>query len=182
MPKIHLVPTRPILVSTLAALALTFTAASLAASSPLMHTGPSAPNAHGATDAQGAQSGHPKQEGEEHESALDQAMQMMQGAEKRLGKALEKKDLAAVLPLVVEMQRAAQAAKVETPPEAEKLSDAKKKAEFVAGFRKQLISLQKALCDLETAVLDGKADDATRLYESVIKPMKKAGHAKYKGD
>ena len=68
------------------------------------------------------------------------------------------------------------------PPKADEITDAKKKAEFVAGFRKQLIALQKGLCDLELAALDGKADDAARIYESMIKPMKKEGHAKYKED
>jgi phosphoenolpyruvate-protein kinase (PTS system EI component) len=124
---------------------------------------------------------HGKQE-EEQETKLEQAMQAMQSALKQLDKSLGKKDLTAALPFVVEMQRAALAARVETPPLAEDISDAKKKAEFVAGFRKQLIALHKALCDLEIALIDGKADDATRLLDTTIKALKKEGHAKYKGD
>jgi len=83
---------------------------------------------------------------------------------------------------VVDMQRASLAARVETPPKADEIGDAKKKAEFVSAFRKQMIVLEKALCDVEVAAIDGKADDAARVYETVIKPMKKEGHAKYKGD
>jgi hypothetical protein len=170
---------RPVLITTLAASALAFAIVSLAQSSPasVRTIDPdSAPEKH---ESQGG--GHQKG-GEEHESPLEQAMQKMQGAQKRLDKALEKKDLAAALPLIVDMEHAALAAKVETPPMADELTDAKKKAEFVNGFRKQLIALEKSLCDLETAALDGKADDAARIYESVIKSMKKEGHAKYKGD
>lgn len=140
----------------------------------------------GAPETQGTpppQGGHDKQgKHEEKENPLEQAMESMQGAEKRLGKALKEKDLAAALPLVVEMERAAQAAKVETPPKADEIVDAKQKAAFIAGFRKQVIGLQKALCDLEVAAIDGKADDASRIFETVIKPAKKEGHAKYKGD
>jgi hypothetical protein len=161
---------RSTLITTLAIAAVAFLVSTYASSTPL------------AQDKQGKQGKHEKNEGDEKESPLEQAMQMMQGGQKRLDKALAGKDLAAALPIVVDMQRAAIAAKVETPPKADEISDAKKKAEFVNGFRKQVIALQKALCDLEIAAIDGKADEATRIYETQIKPMKKEGHAKYKGD
>jgi phosphoenolpyruvate-protein kinase (PTS system EI component) len=137
-----------------------------------------APDAQQKSEKQGK---HEKQE-EEQETKLEQAMQSMQSALKQLDKALGRKDLAAALPFVVEMQRAALAARVETPPLADDISDAKKKAEFVAGFRKELIALHKALCDLEIALIDGKADDAARILDTTIKALKKEGHARYKGD
>ena len=167
MAKIHFLTRRSVLVSVLAIAAIASTTVTFARSSPI------------------AQEKHEKQgkhEKEEEDTPLEKAMQGMQSAQKRLEKALASKDLAATLTLAVDMQRAAMAAKVETPPKAGEISDAKKKAEFLGTFRKQLIALQKALCDLEVAALDGKTDDATRIYETVIKPMKKDGHAKFKGD
>jgi hypothetical protein len=167
MPKSHSFTRRPVLLSTIACAALALAAATYAATSA-------------SSQLQGK---HEKQQkGGDDESPLEQAMQKMQANEKRLGGALAKKDLAAALPLVLEMQHAAQAAKVETPPKANDIADAAKKTEFVNGFRKGIIALQKSLCDLEIALVDGKADDATRIYEGTIKPAKKEGHAKYKGD
>lgn len=172
MTKIHFLSRRSILVSSFAIAAIAFTAATSARSAPI------------ALDAPGAQEKHEKQgkHDKDEDTPLEKAMQSMQSAQKRLEKALDKKDLAAALPLVVDMERAAMAAKTETPPKSEELADAKKKAEFVAAFRKQLIGLQKALCDVEAAMVDGKIDDAARLYESGVKPLKKDGHAKFKGD
>jgi hypothetical protein len=166
MTKIHFTR-RPILFSTLAAAVLAFAAVAYAASSP------SAPPEQGK---------HGQQKGGDDETPLEQAMQKMQANQKALEGLLQKKDLAGALPLVVDMQRAAIAAKVETPPKANDINDAAKKTEFVNGFRKGVVALEKSLCDLEIALIDGKADDASRIYDSVIKPAKKEGHAKYKGD
>jgi hypothetical protein len=135
-----------------------------------------------AVEAQQKQEKHGEKEQDEQETKLEQAMDAMQAALKQVDKALGKKDAAAALPFVVEMQRAALAARVETPPLANDISDAKKKVEFVAGFRKQLIALHKALCDLEISLIDGKTDDAARIVDSTIKALKKEGHAKFKGD
>jgi hypothetical protein len=164
MPKPHRLVSRTLLVSTLGLAALALGARSVAESAPA-----------------GAAAERSALQGDE-DSPLAQAMQAMQAAQKRLEGALEKKDLKAALPLVVDMQRAALAAKVETPPTAAEIGNEKKKAEFVNGFRKQIIALEKSLRDLEVAVLDGKSDDALRINETVIKPSKKEGHAKYKGD
>jgi len=65
--------------------------------------------------------------------------------------------------------------------DADAITDAKEKAAFVLGFRKQLIQMEKALLDMETAALDGKTDEAKKIYNDTIKPMKKEGHARYKG-
>ncbi len=113
--------------------------------------------------------------------ALEDSMQILQGDTKKLDKALEKGDMETVVKLALEMQKAVWEGKVKVPEKAEAITDAKEKAAFVLGFRKQLIQLEKALLDLEVAGLDGKADEAKKIYNETIKPMKKEGHARYKG-
>jgi hypothetical protein len=168
MPNFQFLTRRFLFIFVLALVAIASTVATQARSSPL------------APEKQQKQGKHDKQDDED--TPLERAMQSMQNAQKRLEKVLASKDLAGALPLVLDMQRATIAARVETPPRAQEINDAAKRAEFLAGFRKQLITLDKALCDLETAAIDGKLDEATHIYDSVVKPMKKDGHAKYKGD
>lgn len=125
--------------------------------------------------------GKPEAREEHHESGdLESSMQMLQSSTKRLDKALEKGEMEAVLKTTLDMQRAVQDAKTQTPDKAGTITDAKEKAAFVLGFRKQLISLERSLLDLELAALDGKTDEAKKIFNDTIKPMKKDGHAKYK--
>lgn len=112
---------------------------------------------------------------------LEDSMQTLQGGTKRLEKALDKSDMDAALKITLELQKAVYDAKTQVPEKAATISDAKEKAEFVLGFRKQLIAMEKALLDLEIAALDGKADEAKKILNETIKPMKKEGHARYKG-
>jgi len=114
------------------------------------------------------------------DGALDGAMQKLQAGMQRLGKALDKKDAPASLGIVIEMQAAAAVAKLETPPKAEGLTDAAKKTEFVQGFRKQMIELQRGLLDVETALIDGKTDEAKKAFDERVKAAKKTGHDTYK--
>jgi hypothetical protein len=114
------------------------------------------------------------------EGGLDSAMQAINGAVKRMNKALEKGDLDAIAKTAVDMQKAVLAAKTQTPEKAGAQSDAKAKAAFVLGFRKQMIAMERALLDVETAALDGKAEDAKKIFNETILPMKKEGHGKYK--
>jgi hypothetical protein len=113
--------------------------------------------------------------------SLEDSMQMLQSNTKKLDKAFDKGDLETVAKLAVEMEKAVWDAKTKSPEKADAITDAKEKAAFVLGFRKQLIQMEKALLDMETAALDGKADDAKKIYNDTIKPMKKEGHARYKG-
>lgn len=113
---------------------------------------------------------------------LDQSMQILQSGQQKLGKALDKKDVATVLAQVVEMQKAAQEAKLDTPPKAGEYKEADKKAAFVNGFRKQMIALQKDLLDLEAAAVDGDLDEAKKIFDERVKAAKKSGHDQYKGN
>lgn len=115
---------------------------------------------------------------------LEESMQLLQADVKKLEKAFEKKekDLAGALPIVLEMQKAVQDAKTETPPKANDIKDAKKKDEFVHGFRVELIKLQKALLDLESAAVEGKDADAAKIFNNQVKALKSEGHSKYKGE
>ncbi|MEY2806942.1 MAG: cytochrome b562 [Planctomycetia bacterium] len=111
---------------------------------------------------------------------IEHAMEDLNGSLKRLEKALAEKDAAKCLPLVLKMQVACQDSKVEAPSMAETITDAQKKADFLLGYRKTMVELQKQLLDLEVAVLDGKWEDATKLVSDKIKPSKKSGHDAYK--
>lgn len=111
---------------------------------------------------------------------LDPLMQTLQSGQQKIGRALDKKEVAVVLAQALEMQKAAQEAKLLSPPKAADIKDAVQKAEFVTAFRVQMIDLQKALLDLETAVLGDKLDDAKKIFEERVKGAKKDAHAKFK--
>ena len=131
----------------------------------------------------GKPSGGPQHKEREHGPAggLEDSMQLLQGSLKRLDKTLEKGEMEPVLKLALDMQGAVHAAKTQTPERISEAKDDKAKAEFMNGFRKQMITLEKTLLDLETAAIDNKLEDAKKVYES-LKPLKKEGHSKYKGD
>lgn len=112
---------------------------------------------------------------------LGQSMEAMQANVQRVSKAIDKKDAAAALGAVLEMQQAAQTAKVETPHRAADLKG-DEKDKFVVGFRTDMIAMQHGLLDLEAALVAGKFDDAKKVLDEKLKPAKKAGHDKYKGD
>ena len=140
----------------------------------------SAPIAYAAVQGPPKPDGKADSKDHHEDGGLDGAMQALNGGMKRMNKAFEKSDLEAVLKTAVDMQQAVLTAKTGTPEKAATLADAKEKAAFVLGFRKQLITLQKALLDLEIAALDGKTDEAKKIFSETIAPMKKEGHSKYK--
>ena len=113
---------------------------------------------------------------------IEHPMEDLNGSLKRLEKALAAKDTAAALPLIIKMQSACQEAKVEAPAKSAEISDAAKKAEFLNGYRKTMIGLQKDLLDIEALLIDGKADEAAKIVAEKVKPSKKSGHDAYKGE
>lgn len=137
-------------------------------------------------DGQDGKDGKDGRQGREGHGApagsLEESMQMIQGATKRIDKAFGKKDVPAILTSLIDMQKAVQEAKTKSPPKAEDIKDAKEKEAFVNGFRRQLVEMQRALCDVEIGLIDNKLDDAKKVFDTTVKPMKKAGHDKYKGN
>lgn len=112
--------------------------------------------------------------------SLDDAMQALQAGVKGLDKALEKAEIEKALGLVADMQKAAHEAKSGTPEKAGEITDAKDKALFLTGYRLKLIELERGLLDVEAALLEGKPADAKKALDAKVKPVKKAGHDKYK--
>jgi len=112
--------------------------------------------------------------------ALDDAMQTLQAGVKGLDKALEKAEVEKALELVSGMQKAAHEAKNGTPEKAAEVTDAKEKAEYLAGYRLKFIELERGLLDVEAALLEGKPADAKKALDAKVKPKKKEGHDKYK--
>jgi hypothetical protein len=52
----------------------------------------------------------------------------------------------------------------------------------VPGFRKMLVQVLATSCRLETAVLDGKFDEANKIAKDELTKLKKEGHDKYAPD
>lgn len=115
------------------------------------------------------------------EGPLEESMQALQAGAKGLEKALEKKEIEKALGLVTDMQKAAHEAKLGTPEKAAEITDAAEKAKFMTGYRLKLIELEHGLLDVESALVEGKVDDAKKALDTKVKPTKKAGHDAYKG-
>jgi hypothetical protein len=111
---------------------------------------------------------------------LEQAMGQMNEALKVLGKGITAENRAASLEELGKFETAVIAAKAQTPDTAAKV-DEKKRAEFVADFRKQLCDAMRLALDAETAVLNGKYKDADALVRNKLEGLKSAGHSKFKG-
>ena len=118
--------------------------------------------------------------GQEKENALEGAMNTMKAELRGLSKGINADNRDKSLERIANFQKAVLAAKLETPDTIAKVEDAKK-AEFKAGFRKQLIEVLVTSCKLETAVLDGKYDDAAKLISGDLKKLQDEGHEKYRG-
>jgi soluble cytochrome b562 len=107
-------------------------------------------------------------------------MQTLQAGMKSLEKSLEKKESEKALTSLRDMQKAAHEAKLIEPPKAGELADAKEKAEFLKGFRLQIIELERALLDVDAALVQGKPEDAKKALDARVKALKKEGHDRYK--
>lgn len=129
--------------------------------------------------------GKPEKGPEQHERGqkeedLEGYMNTMKAELRALSKGITAENRDKSLERVANFERAVLAAKLETPPNAAAL-EGDKKAEFMNGFRKKLIEVLATACKLETAVIDGKYDDATKIVTVDLKQLQSEGHDKYKG-
>ena len=107
--------------------------------------------------------------------------EVMHGIDKNFEAALvaiEKKDGPAALELMTKLEQGCLGAKILTPPKLRTIEE-KDKAAFIAGYRKQVLAMLKALVDLEIALVDNDFEKAKTLADE-IDAMKKAGHDVYK--
>ena len=113
------------------------------------------------------------------ESAIGQSMEKMKGALRRMERALEGGDTAAALPLVAEFQAAVVNAKSEVPERAATVEEAERPA-FVSDYRSTMVKLLKASCELEQALIEGRAADAQKILASDMKALQKPSHQRFR--
>ncbi len=113
-------------------------------------------------------------------ATLDDSMQALQAGFKGLDRALGKGEVEKALVLVVDMQNAAQEAKVALPEKSAEIADGAERTKFLNGYRLKIVDLQRALLDVEVALVEGKPEDAKKVLETKVKPLKKEGHDAFK--
>ncbi|MBK8178745.1 MAG: hypothetical protein IPK67_07600 [Planctomycetes bacterium] len=115
------------------------------------------------------------------DEALSQAMHQMEQALEALGKGVKADNRDAQLAELAKFQSAVMTAKEKTPESAEKVEE-KKRAAFVADYRKTLVEALQFSCAAETAILDGKFKEADTLVRNKLGGLKSTGHGKFKQD
>lgn len=115
------------------------------------------------------------------ESPLAEAMETMNSAMRSMAKGIDAANRDKSLDNVAKMQTALLVAKLEKPPEAAKVEEAKR-AEFLTGYRKMMAQLLVATGQLEIALLDNNLVEANRLVKDELLRLKKAGHDAYQGE
>lgn len=113
------------------------------------------------------------------EATIEKSMREMNDALKALSKGVTADTRAAALDELGKFETALIAAKAATPDSAGKI-DEKKKAAFVADFRKTLIDTLALACETEKLVVDGKYKDADAMIRNKLSAMKNTGHSKFK--
>ncbi|HTF91092.1 MAG TPA: cytochrome b562 [Planctomycetota bacterium] len=111
----------------------------------------------------------------------DELEDIMHGIDKNFEaaiEAIEKKDGVVALELMTKLQQGCISAKSMTPPKIKTVEE-KDKPAFVAGYRKQMLTLLKSIADLEIALVDNDFDKAKKVAEE-IDAVKKSGHDAYK--
>ena len=111
--------------------------------------------------------------------ALEQAMKQMSEALKTLEKGVSAENQAAALDELTKFENALIAAKGQVPDAAAKIDD-KKRAAFVAEYRKTLVTTLRLALDAESAIVEGKYKDADGLIRNKLAAQKSAGHSKFK--
>ena len=112
------------------------------------------------------------------EEDLEHLMEEMDKNFEAVLAAIEKKEAAPALELLTKMQLACISAKTLTPPKLRTIEE-KGKAAFVAGYRKQMMTLLKGWADLEIALVDANFDAAKKLTDE-IDSLKSGAHDTYK--
>jgi len=113
--------------------------------------------------------------------AIGQAMKQISDSLKTLEKGVTPENHAAMLDELGKLETALIAAKGQVPASAEKVEE-KKRAAFVADYRKTLVATLRLALDAETAIADGKYKDADGLIRNKLAAQKSAGHSKFKPD
>ena len=111
--------------------------------------------------------------------AIAKAMQQMNDSLKALGKGVTAETKNAALEELTKFETAVIAAKAQTPASAAKV-DEKKKAAFLADFRKTMIDTLKLAEDAEVLIVDAKYKDADTLIRNKLGGMKSTGHGKFR--
>jgi len=111
--------------------------------------------------------------------SLEQAMKQMSEALKTLEQGVNAEHHAAALDELTKFESALIAAKGLVPDSAAKVDD-KKRAAFVADYRKTLLSTLRFALDAESAIADGKYKDADALIRNKLAAQKSAGHSKFR--
>jgi hypothetical protein len=110
---------------------------------------------------------------------IEQSMKQMSDALKTLEKGVTAENHAAALDELSKFETALVAAKGQVPDSAAKVEE-KKRAAFVADFRKTLVATLRLALDAEVAIADGKYKDADALIHNKLAAQKSAGHSKFK--
>ncbi|MAW61301.1 MAG: hypothetical protein CMJ94_10755 [Planctomycetes bacterium] len=116
---------------------------------------------------------------EEEHTVIEENMKTIKGGMRQLRRGLrDAENLPAALPVIVDMQKAAQACKTEIPKMAASISDEKERAAFVAAYRQGMIATQRLMLDLEDAVIAGDLEKCAQLYDA-LKNSQDKGHDRF---
>ena len=110
--------------------------------------------------------------------SIETAMKQMSDAMKTLEKGVTPENHAACLDELGKFETALVAAKGQVPDAAAKVEE-KKRAAFVADYRKTLIATLRLALDAEGDIADGKIKDADALIKNKLAAQKSAGHSKF---
>lgn len=112
-------------------------------------------------------------------ATIEQSMKQIADALQSLEKGVTAANKAAALEELGKLETALVAAKGQVPDSAAKV-DEKKRAAFVADYRKTMVATLRLALDAETALADDKFKDADTLIKNKLAAQKSAGHSKFK--
>jgi len=138
------------------------------------------PTVHAADDAGKSDSseGTAKKKKEGKETELQKHMEVIEASMKKLRRSLPKSDQnAESLKQIAEIQKAAKAC-VDLAPAMAATVPAGEKDKFVAAYKKDMEAFIGEVGKLETAVKDGKNDEAVEIHKK-LKELEETGHEKY---